>query len=165
MSQFDLILYRLEILRHRNRKEKTMENKMGHFIDWKFGVPVRVIFSSGKSNSRGRLFYEDDSLFRVITDDGVYGWFYKTQTRYELIPYQYGDLVRNHVNRPRFPVCESPDYVAFCNSGNGMTILDAGDSKKYEFLPIPSVATLNIDGKTIELSAETTAELKKKLGV
>ncbi len=140
-----------------SKSEEAMENKMNHFIGWKFGVPVRVIFSSGKDDHEGRLFYEDDSLFRIITDEGVHCWYYKTQTRYELIPHKYG----KKSYAPRYPICSNNKGAAFCNAADNLNDLGT----VLGGLVLCPAATLNIDGKTIELSAETTAELKKKLEI
>ncbi len=139
---------------------------MGHFINWRFGVPVKVYakspaeynYDSAITSGEVRLIAEDGFTFAMI-------FHYKKQTGcavrrkqdyyYKLIPHKYGTF------SPRYPVCQTPDYTAFCYDSDETTILDAG---KVELKPFP-IATLNINGKTIELSAETTAELKKKLGV
>ena len=135
-----------------------MENKMGHFIDWKFGVPVKVWEADySEEKFEGRLVWEDDSGFRVITESGNLAYCRKTSYIYELIPYKY------EVYSPRYPVCQSSDWTAFCNSGNQMPILDAG-AVNMERYP-EKIVILTIDGKIIELSAETVAELKKKLGI
>ena len=148
-------------------KERTMENKMNHFIGWKFGVPVKIFNIRGvQVNGFTYLINETKSYFTTISKSGnvegsaiVYG---KTDYYYELIPHKYN--YGGGVNKPRYPICESPKYMAFCNSLGDMTRLDVLSVKTHKFAPI-FTATLIIDGKTIELSAETTAELKKKLGV
>ncbi len=142
-------------------KEKTMENKMGHFIGWEFGVPVKV--SSRNSSSP----YTDQVLLIQETDNTFivkFKYFIKEYNKavccYELIPYKYGRAPYS----PRYPVCKSNSYIAFCNSSDKINCLDSAQGLIFKEIKQPT-ATLNIDGKTIELSVETTAELKKKLGV
>ncbi|KKK85402.1 hypothetical protein LCGC14_2773670 [marine sediment metagenome] len=133
-------------------------NNMGHFINWKFGVPVRVSSrnSSPPYTDKVLLIQETENTFTVRFSNFIKEY-NKAVYCYELIPYTTGH------SSPRYMICENNEYTAFCNGSNIMTELDrsGGDFKLKPF----SVATLNINGKTIELSAETTAELKKKLGV
>ena len=139
-------------------KERTMENKMNHFIGWKFGVPVRV---SSRNYSlpytdQVLLINEDENTFTVVFTNFI-KQYTKEVYSYELIPHKAGV-----VSGPRYPVCQSTFNAAYCNADeSGMSKLGT----HYEQLEPVSIATLNIDGKTIELNAETTAELKKKLGV
>ncbi len=138
--------------------EKTMENKMGHFTNWKFGVPIRVssyCHSIPYTEGQVLLIKETDCTFTVQFTCFIKEYD-KQYFHYELIPYKAGGL------SPRYPICSNPNYIAYCNGGGVMQELDC--LKISSLKPYP-VATLNIDGKTIELSAETTAELKKKLGV
>ena len=139
-----------------------MENKMGHFIDWKFGVPVKVAAKNHRDQAAVsgeiRLIDEDSSHFVLMNKTrGACVICNKGDYHYKLTPHKYRGL------SPRYPVCQALEYTAFCNSKNVMAVLDAGECtlKPYS----APIATLTIDGKTIELSAETTAELKKKLGV
>ena len=137
-------------------KERTMENKMNHFIGWKFGVPVKVYNRNGIINE-GRLTRESVNCFSIYWTSGGHVNLSKTLFRYELIPHKAGV-----VSGPRYPVCQSTFNAAYCNADeSGMSKLGT----HYEQLEPVSIATLNIEGKTIELNAETTAELKKKLGV
>ncbi len=137
------------------------QKAMGHFIDWKFGVPVKV-FAKNQADQdvirgEGRLTRESSGSFSVYWAAGGHINLLKTKFYYKLIPHKAGV-----VTGPRYPVCQSTFNAAYCNADEaGMTKL----STHYEQLEPASVATLNIDGKTIELSAETTAELKKKLGM
>ncbi len=140
------------------RKANSMNNKnMDHFINWRFGVPVIVKGDSGYIKE-GLLIHENESTF-TLNGSNPYS---KLTYHYELIPH------KNYLAAfsPRYPVCQSPARAAYCNSGLGdepqMNQIDSCDIN--DLLPYPT-ATLTIDGKTIELSAETTAELKKKLGV
>ncbi len=137
------------------------QKEMGHFIGWKFGVPVRVYERNpgGRNYSKyeeAKLIKEDGKTFIIMYNDQRLGYRSKQNFHYELIPYKAGGL------NPRYPICSNSSYVAYCNGGGVMQELDR--LKTSSLKPYP-VATLNIDGKTIELSAETTAELKKKLGV
>ena len=143
------------------KSEKTMENKMGHFTNWKFGVPVRVSSrnSSPPYTDQVLLIQETDNTFTVM-----FTYYIKEYNKaiycYELIPQGYGDISRC---TPRYPVCQSKSMTAFCNAMNDMDYLDS-TGKEFKELSEPT-ATLIIDGKTIELSAETVARLKKELGV
>ena len=143
-------------------KERTMENKMNHFIGWKFGVPVKIQNRyNPNSKIESMLIWENDNGFRAITEAGPTTYYAKDTFTYELIPYTICGTFS-----PRYPVCQSSKRIAYCNSGIGepqMAQIDSCDVFSVKLYP--AIATLNIDGKTIELSAETTAELKKKLGV
>ncbi len=149
----------------RIEKEDNMKNlkQMGHFIGWKFGVPVRVSSHnfSLPYTEQVLLISENDNSFTVMFTNFI-KQYTKEVYQYELIPHRYN--YPGGANKPRYPVCESLGHTTFCNSLNKMDHLDTLPTKIYKFSPIP-IATLIIDGKTIELSAETTAELKKKLGV
>ena len=155
------------------RKENNMKNSMGHFTGWKFGVPVKVYakslaeysYDSVITSEEVRLIAEDDSTFTMI-------FYYKKQTGcavrlkqdyyYELIPHKICGAFS-----PRYPVCQNSKRVAYCNSSMGepqMAQIDSNSVRNLKLYPI-ATATFTIDGKTIELSAETTAELKKKLGI
>ena len=141
-------------------KENNMENKMGHFIDWKFGVPVKVATQYQKDQKavtgEVRLVYEDSTFFVIVHDHGGHIVVCNKQYyNYELIPHKYT------VHSPRYSVCQNGLSTAFCNANGRMLALDA---TQIIFKPYPT-ATSNIDGKVIELSDETVAELKKKLGI
>ena len=139
-------------------KERTMENKMNHFIGWKFGVPVRILDIRGAQIKHFVYLIDETKLYFIGMDKvGNVEVFSKSNRSYELIPHKAGV-----VSGPRYPVCQSTFNAAYCNADeSGMNKLGI----HYEQLEPVSIAILNIDGKTIELSAETTAELKKKLGV
>ncbi len=142
-------------------KEKTMENEMGHFIDWKFGVPVRIYeHNPGGYNypeyEEARLIDENDSSFILLYDNGDVGFRKKQNFHYELIPHQQDG------NGPVYPVCQGEYNTVYSNAQNNPH--QFGGIVNLRIRPT-LIATLNIDGKTIELSAETTTELKKKLGV
>ena len=140
-------------------KENNMKNSMGHFINWRFGVPVKVHAQLQEDQEAVsgdvRLIREDGHYFNILTKNGIQVLCNKNFYSYELIPHKYSNY------SSRYPVCSSPDFTAFCNSRSQMTTFDAVGEKLQ---PYP-VATPTINGKTIELSAETTAELKKKLGI
>lgn len=140
-------------------RERIMENKMGRFIGWRFGVPVKVRGMNANSVcincEKALLVFEDGLNFRVINVDGTFSSYHKHYYSYELIPYK-----SHHVPGPIYPVCQREDGVSPYLDGNVRDFIGKSDT-----LQPMSVATLTIDGKTIELSAETTAELKKKLGV
>lgn len=143
-------------------KENNVENRMGHFTDWKFGVPVKIYeHNPGGYNypqyDEARLVNENDKHFMIIFDSGVVGSRSKRNFHYELIPHKAGGL------GPRYPVCSNSGHTAYCNSGGIMGCLDSFQVSNLQ--PYPTTATLTIDGKTIELSDETVAELRKKLGV
>ncbi len=143
-----------------SKSEDNMKSQkqMNHFIGWKFGVPVKVHLQCAEDAITGWLIQETENYFRILNSNSGITSFNKLRYYYELIPYKAGV-----VKGPRYPVCQSTVNAAYCNADEaGMTKLGV----HYEHLkPIISIATLNIDDKTIELSAETTAELKKKLGV
>ncbi len=144
-----------------SKPEKTMENTMSHFIGWKFGVPVRVC-ALKQENQKAvsgvtKLIYEDNDYFNVTTSNGMCVLCNKSCYYYELIPHNYS----RGIYSPRYPICSNNKGTAFCNAANNFN--DLGTALG-ELIPCPA-ATLNIDGKTIELSAETIAELKKKLGI
>lgn len=138
------------------------ENKMGHFVGWKFGIPVRVYeHNPGGVNypeyEEGRLVHEYDKGFVIIFDGERLGYRLKHNFHYELIPHKAG------VCEPRYPVCQSNENTAYCNADHdGMSRLNV--YHKLDLVPI-STATLTIDGKTIELSAGTTANIKAELGI
>lgn len=136
-----------------------MENRMNHFIGWRFGVPVKVqaISEANQDAVRGevRLIAESSTDFIVVPERGGVVICHKNYFSYELIPYKYG------VCSPRYPVCQSPNFTAYCNSRASMNTLDSTSKKFYRY----PAAVLVIDGKTIELSEETAAEIKKKLGI
>ncbi|KKK69625.1 hypothetical protein LCGC14_2932160 [marine sediment metagenome] len=141
-------------------KEDNMvsQKQMSHFIDWKFGVPVRILNIRGAQvHGFSYLVNETKRYFTTVDRDGNFDTCSKVNRSYELIPHKYGAF------SPRYPVLQNSSETVFCNSAEeilsiGVTMLPM---KPY-LLP---TATFNIDGKTIELSAETTAELKRKLGV
>ncbi len=147
---------------HKIEKENSMglQKEMGHFINWRFGVPVRVYERNlggynHPEHEEGRLVNESSNQFTIIFNDRTIGHRSKQNFHYELIPHQAG------VCEPRYLVCQSDKSTAYCNAdSSGMSRLNT--YCKFDLIPV-SQATLNIDGKTIELSAETTAELKKKL--
>ena len=143
-------------------KENNMENKMGHFIGWKFGVPVNVFHHGYIIKDCYCLTHESDVSFRVVNSEGGGTYYPKSDGyTYELIPHK--NLFAAF--SPRYPVCQSPARTAYCNSGIGEPQMNQIDSCGTNDLSPYSTATLTIDGKIIELSAETTAELKKKLGI
>ena len=154
---------RIKKLRGNNMKS---QKEMNHFIGWKFGIPVKVVAKNQAdqriASGEARLVDEDANYFSIIRRNGEVRVRNKQNFYYELIPHKYN--YPGDTNKSRYPICESPEYTAYCNCLNEMVHLEALTTKTYKFVPIP-VATLNIDGKTIELSAETTAELKKKLGI
>lgn len=151
------------ILISKSENNMKSQKEMGHFTEWKFGIPVRIYeHNPGGYNypeyEEARLVNEDDKYFIIVFNGGKMGMRSKRNFHYELIPHKYGHL---NIFNPRYPVCQTEHYTAFCNANNKMATLDAGGSELKRY----PAATLNIGGKTIELSAETTAELKKKLGV
>ena len=142
-------------------EENNMQNSMGHFTNWEFGVPVKV--SSRNFSSP----YTDQVLLIDETDDTFTVKFisfikkYNKDTYcYKLILYKYGGH-SGGVFGPRYPVCSSPDFTAYCNARSQMTTLDS-TSEKLRLYP---AATFAIDSITIKFSAETTTELKKELGI
>ncbi len=142
-------------------KEQNMNKSMGHFTDWKFGVPVRVMKQrSGCSLGKSRLIYETNIEFVTINNAGGVMTLCKASYYYELIPYK-----SYHKAAPRYPVCKTPQHVAYCNSNDGsMERLETINANLFEIIP-ESTATPTIDGKEIKLSAETVARLKEELGV
>lgn len=159
MNPYDPVSYYIKHMRLREMERKIqMKSTMNHFIGWKFGVPVRVKALNSSSivpAVGGLLIYEDGYDFSTVDKDGSLWKYSKKRYRYELIPHKWGCF------SPRYPVCENPMYTAFCNSGGQMDRLDTCVAKMQ---PYPA-ATLNIDGKTIELSGETVTNLKKELGI
>ena len=132
------------------------QKEMDHFIGWKFGVPVKIFHCGRSVKDYSRLTHESDVSFRAVNNVGGGMYFSKSDGyTYELIPHKYGAF------SPRYPVLQNPSQNVFCNSTEEMSTIGC---TMLKLKPYPT-ATLNIDGKTIELSAETTAELKKKLGV
>lgn len=136
-------------------------NNMNHFIGWKFGVPVRVLGKyADLGDDEALLIFESPDIFRVLYRNGNFCSYKKLNFYYELIPYKVCGSFS-----PRYPVCQSPKRIAYCNSGIGepqMAQIDSSDIHSVKRYP---TATLTIDGKTIELSRETIDRLKKELGV
>ena len=132
------------------------QKQMGHFIGWKFGVPVRIVNTKGvQINHFTYLIDETNLYFIVMNKAGDTEVFSKSNRSYELIPHKYSTF------SPRYPVLRNSLETVFCNSTGKMLSIGVTIIELKSF----PAATLNIDGKTIELSAETTAELKKKLGI
>ena len=142
-------------------KEQDVDTKksMGHFTDWKFGVPVRVLRQSGGSfYVEGNLIHETNIEFTMINNAGGVMAVSKANYYYELIPYICSG------GKPRYPVCITPEETAYCNCA-GRVITSLGTTcMPITVMPQPT-ATLIIDDKEIKLSAETVARLKKELGV
>ncbi len=141
------------------------QKQMGHFVGWKFGVPVKIYeHDPGGRNypeyEEARLIYEGDKIFVVVFNNKTMGSRSKQNFHYELIPHKYSSqFIDSFEYSPRYPVCQAPEYTAFYNDDDTISVLDAGKVKLY-----PTVAaTLNIDGEVIELSAETAANIKAKL--
>ena len=135
---------------------------MGLFTGWKFGVPVKVHAQNRPDQSKlpedSRLIDENDHTFTIV-GDGSYTQAArrificsKDNFHYEPIPHSVGGAGC----RTRYPVCQSNKQAAYCNSGNVLDHLQGCNSNIH---PLP-VATLTIDGKTIELSLETVDRLK-----
>ena len=132
---------------------------MNHFIGWKFGVPIQVFSKyAHPTTQEGLLIYEDETTFSTVLSTGALWGFKKCNSHYELIPY------RNYDSSPRYPVCVNKENAVYCNAWGKMSALSNLSTKDLVKIP-KTAATFTIDGKTIELSAETTAKLKKKLGV
>ncbi len=132
------------------------QKEMGHFIGWKFGTPVRIFNINGvQTDDFVYLINETKMYFTVMSKAGNVEVFSKSNRSYELIPYKYSAF------SPRYPVCSSPDFTAYCNARFQMTTLDSTSQKLQQY---PTV-TFAIDSITIKFSAETTAELKKELGI
>jgi len=141
------------------KKEATVKSQkqMGHFIGWKFGVPVRIL------NIRGAEIYpltylisESEKYFEVLSVAGGLEVFSKDNRSYELIPYKYGNIMN-----PRYPVCSSPDKTAFCNAMNCMTGLDSTGDVLKEY---PTAKLVLEDGTEIKLSTETIEALRQQFG-
>lgn len=145
------------------KKEANVKsrNQMGHFVGWRFGVPVKISTQAQTERDgafvNARLVYEDSTHFVVIGENGMPAVCGKLDHYYELIPHRYG---RNK-NGPRYPICETSEYTSFCNSGNRMTTLDNYGGKMELY---PAAKLVLEDGTEIELSAETTESLKQQLG-
>ncbi len=143
------------------------QKQMGHFVGWKFGVPVKVNAKCQKDQNavsgNSRLIDESNSIFIIVVQRGGVVICNKDYYSYELIPHRYN--YSGGSNEPRYPICISPKFTAFCNSLNEIVHLEALFTKTHKFVPIPPAATITIDGKTIELSAETTANFKEQLGI
>lgn len=141
-------------------QDMNTEKSMRHFIDWKFGVPVKIIKREIHSEvNTGRLIYEDAREFTVINDSGLTMLVCKHSFYYELIPF------RNNRGALRYPVCKAPLNTAYCNAYGEVNNLGV-TNQCSALTPEPEpTATLIIDGKEIKLSAETVARLKKDLGV
>ncbi len=139
--------------------EKKEEVVMDHFIGWKFGVPIKIYtkYQRDVVSKDVRLVFEDESVFTVLVGGGGYTVCDKANYYYELIPH----AAYRGAQHPRYPVCKgTKKNVAYCNSIDKMPEFGCTDNIE----PIP-VVTVMIDGRTIELSAETICELKDKLGV
>ena len=129
---------------------------MNYFIGWKFGVPVKikgVAFVAGE----GLLIEEGVDYFKAITHTGM-GRYLKKDYSYELIPYRGGG------EKPRYPVVQSETRTSYCNYGGDMNYVSSVPNINVVRLS-EEIATLTINGKTIELSRETIDRLKKELGV
>jgi len=143
-----------------------MNATMGHFIGWKFGVPVRVLDKYNEVVCTLRyLIHEYESGFVTIDKHGSRtNWIKGSRPdyggySYELIPYSFRNF-----NCLRYPVCSSRETVAYCNAHEVMDNLTT--IRKERLNPkIEKRAILEIDGERIELSNETTEQLKKQLGV
>ncbi len=153
---------RIKKLRGDNMKS---QKEMGHFIGWKFGVPVRIHERNPGGNNypeyeEARLVNETSEEFVIMFDSGVRGIRDKRYFHYELIPHQ------AEGREPAYPVCKNDCNTAYCNTRvNGLMSFPVFGGTSNNRVKLTPLATLNIDGKTIELSAETTAELKKKLEI
>lgn len=145
------------------RKERNMTTEeyakkyMGYFAGWSFGVPVRIFSAAGTYLADARLIHEDSTRFWVLYASGEVALVNKKLWYYELIPYTYNNFTR-------YPVCQSLKEVSYCNA------LDETfrffDCELGEIIPaLEPIATLILNGKEIQLSAETAARLKKELGV
>ena len=145
-----------------SKSEETMENKMGHFIGWKFGVPVRVSsrsYSLPYTAGKVLLIKETEDTFTVMFESFIKEY-NKAAYCYELIPHQ------AEGRGPAYPVCKNDCNTTYCNARvNGLMSFPVFGGISNNRVKLTPLATLNIDGKTIELSAETTAELKKKLEI
>ncbi|KKL55656.1 hypothetical protein LCGC14_2253230 [marine sediment metagenome] len=141
------------------------QKEMGHFIGWKFGVPVKVYeHNPGGVNypeyEEARLIKENGKTFIIMYSDQRLGYRSKQNFHYELIPHQ------AEGREPAYPVCKNDCNTAYCNARvNGLMSFPVFGGTSNNRVKLTPLATLDIDGKIIELSAETTAELKKKLGI
>ncbi len=142
----------------------SKEKSMGHFIGWKFGVPVKVRNSRGKVIHESRLVSEDDFNFLIVDGYGDSLKYSKQCYSYELIPYHSTDLV-GIGNSPRYPVCRTTIETAICNCNGIMAGLIYANNENMKRIPDPPIVTLTIGDKTIELSQETADKLRKDLGV
>ena len=136
-----------------------MKENMGHFINWKFGVPVKVFAFDNGQHSEGRLTRESDKTFSVYWEDGGHANLRKISYYYELIPYGV-----TYCSKGRFPVCQTPRHSAYCNSGVEMEQISSCANGTITRIPDPPIVTLQIGDKTIELSPETADKLRKELG-
>jgi hypothetical protein len=141
-------------------KKKKVEVSMDHFVGWKFGVPVKI---SGKDNNPDEreqlLIFENGQYFKVLNKLGHITVFRKASHYYRPIPFCVPDTTL-YPRRPRYPVCQTPSTTASCNNVGIME----GLATTVPLEKIPA-ATLNIEGREIELSDETVAELKEQLGI
>ena len=130
-------------------KENNVENKMGHFVGWKFGVPVLLIPNQNTGGRNypecevARLIFENDEIFRILFNDEAIGVRDKQNFHYELI---------SHKNlysafSPRYPVCQSLKRTAYCNSGIGEPQMEQIDTCDINDIAPYSTATLTIDGR------------------
>ena len=139
------------------------QNQMGHFVGWKFGVPVRIHeHNPGGFNypeyEEARLIHERDKVFVVVFNSGAVWSCSKQNFYYELIPYN-----SKGTSGERYPICSNNIKTAYCNSLDRMSEIgftDVGHVTKA--LPAASII---VEGLTIELSAETTANFKEQLGI
>lgn len=143
----------------KTRREQNM-NVMGHFNGWQFGVPVKVhgLFMgtlSTLTRANIRLIDETSSHFKTIDEHGM-TTYSKGQFYYELIPYKTNTL------KLRYPVCITSMETVYCNAGDEMGLMTTQIAPLK--VALKPTATLIIDGKEIQLSAETAARLKKELG-
>ena len=138
------------------------ETNMNYFIGWKIGIPVKVTaeYRGNQDAVRGevRLIDENASTFIIVVQRGGAVVCNKNYYHYELIPYEGGGV------KPRYPVIQNKFRQAYCNYGGDMETLTTVGLANMVRLP-EEIATLIIDGKTIELSRETIDRLKKELGV
>lgn len=134
---------------------------MGHFTGWKFGVPVRIYeHNPGGCNypeyEEARLVNENDEHFMIVFNSGVIGSRSKQNFHYELIPHKAGSM------NPRYPICQAAKgNTTYCNQGGVMSYFDT----LHQPLKRYPAAIIVIDGKTIELSAETIANIKAEVGI
>ena len=89
-----------------------MENKMGHFTNWKFGVPVRVSsrgYSLPYTAGKVLLIKETKCIFTVMFENFIKEY-NKAVYCYELIPHQTEGC------EPAYPVCKNDCNTAYCNA-------------------------------------------------